>query len=88
MSDIDFEEIKRLYRKCSQDPYSFLVIDITLPSDNPLRFRKNLLQEVQRVIMTIDDEIRDEKLQYINRAAAKISVLSSGKIDKYEYLTV
>ena len=46
MSDIDFEEIKRLYRKCSQDPYSFLVIDITLPSDNPLRFRKNLLQEV------------------------------------------
>ena len=45
-SDIDFEEIKRLYRKCSQDPYSFLVIDITLPSDNPLRFRKNLLQEV------------------------------------------
>ena len=46
MSDIDFEEIKRLYRKCSQDPYSFLVIDITLPSDNLLRFRKNLLQEV------------------------------------------
>ena len=38
--------------------------------------------------MTIDDNIRDEKLQYdINRAAAKISVLSSGKIDKYEYLT-
>ena len=38
--------------------------------------------------MTIDDKIRDEKLQYdINRAAAKISVLSSGKIDKYEYLT-
>ena len=38
--------------------------------------------------MTIDDKIRDEKLQYdINRKAAKISVLSSGKIDKYEYLT-
>ena len=38
--------------------------------------------------MTIEDEIRDEKLQYdINREAAKISVLSSGKIDKYEYLT-
>ena len=37
--------------------------------------------------MTID-EIRDEKLQYkINRAAAKISALSSGKIDKYECLT-
>ena len=38
--------------------------------------------------MTIDDKIRDEKLQYdINREAAKISALLSGKIDKYEYLT-
>ena len=38
--------------------------------------------------MIIDDKIKDEKLQYdINREAAKISVLSSGKIDKYEYLT-
>ena len=38
--------------------------------------------------MTIDDKIRNEKLQYdINREAAKISTLSSGKIDEYEYLT-
>ena len=38
--------------------------------------------------MTINDKIRDEKLQYdINREAAKISALSSGKIHKYEYLT-
>ena len=38
--------------------------------------------------MTIEDQIKDEKLQYdINRAAAKISALSSGKLDKYEYLT-
>ena len=37
--------------------------------------------------MTINDQIRDEKLQYdINRKAAKISALSSGKIHKYEYL--
>ena len=37
--------------------------------------------------MTIEDQIRDEKLPYdINREAAKISTLSSGKIDKYEYL--
>ena len=37
--------------------------------------------------MTIDDKIRDEKLQYdINREAAKISALSSGKVDKYEHL--
>ena len=38
--------------------------------------------------MTIEDQIKDEKLQYdINREAAKISALSSGEIDKYEYLT-
>ena len=38
--------------------------------------------------MTIEDQIKDKKLQYdINRETAKISALSSGKIDKYEYLT-
>ena len=38
--------------------------------------------------MTLEDQIRDEKLQYdIDREAAKISALSSGKTDKYEYLT-
>ena len=38
--------------------------------------------------MTIKDPIRDEKLHYdINREAAKISALSSGKIHKHEYLT-
>ena len=37
--------------------------------------------------MTIDDTIKDEKIQYnINREAAKISALSSDKINKYEYL--
>ena len=36
--------------------------------------------------MTINDQIRDEKLRYdINKEAAKISALSSGKIHKYEY---
>ena len=38
--------------------------------------------------MTINNQIRDEKLQYdIIREAAKMSALSSGKIDKYDYLT-
>ena len=38
--------------------------------------------------MSINDQIRDEKLQYdIDREAVKISALSSGKIHKYEYLT-
>ena len=38
--------------------------------------------------MAIDDQIKDEKLQYdINREVPKISALSSGKINKHEYLT-
>ena len=37
--------------------------------------------------MTIENHIRDEKLQFdVNREAATISILSSCKIDKYEYL--
>ena len=38
--------------------------------------------------MTIDDKIKDQKLQSnINREATKMSALSSGKLDKYEYVT-
>ena len=38
--------------------------------------------------MAIDDEVRDEKLQYdINREAANLSTLLSGKLDKYENLS-
>ena len=33
-----------LYKKCTAEPYSFLVIDATLVLDNPSRFRKNLLE--------------------------------------------
>ena len=45
-----------------------------------------LHQIIIYVLERIDDKIRDEKLQYdINREAAKISALSFGKIDKYEY---
>ena len=42
-SDIDFKDFIAIYKKCTNEPYSFLVIDTTLASDNSLRFRKNLL---------------------------------------------
>ena len=41
-SDIDFKDFINIYKKCTHKPYSFLVNDITLASDDPLRFRKNL----------------------------------------------
>ena len=76
-SDINIKDFINIYKKCTDKPYSFLVNDTTLSSDDPLRFR-----------MTINDQIKDEKLQYdITREAAKISALSSGKLHKYEYLT-
>ena len=67
---------------------SFLVNDTILPSDNPLCFRKILSEQIYNKTMTIDYQIKDEKQQYdINREATKISALSSGKTNKYEYLT-
>ena len=42
-SDIDFKGFMNIYKKYTAKPYSFLVNDTTLPSDDPLRFRKNLL---------------------------------------------
>ena len=41
-SDINTKDFINIYKKCTGKPYSFLVIDTTLPSNNPLRFRKNL----------------------------------------------
>ena len=42
-SDIDFKDFVKIYKKCTDDPYSFLVNDTSLSSDNPLRFRKKSL---------------------------------------------
>ena len=77
------------YRKhtAKPEPYSFLVIDATVASDNSLCFRKNLSERIWKLIMTDEDRIRDGKLQYNNGKAAKVSTLSSGKIGKFEYLT-
>ena len=41
-SDIAFKDFMKIYKKYTAEPYSFLVNDATLPSDNPSRFRKNL----------------------------------------------
>ena len=43
-SYIDSKDFMKIYKKYTVEPYSFLVNDTTLPSDNPLRFRKNLLK--------------------------------------------
>ena len=44
-SHIDFQNFMNLYKKYTAKPYYFLVIDTTMPSDNPISFRKNLSKE-------------------------------------------
>ena len=56
-SDIVYRDFMNLYKKCTAKPYSFLETDTTLAPDNPLRFRKNLLERIQKLIITIDDKI-------------------------------
>ena len=45
-SNIEFQDFMNLYKKSSTKPYSFLVIDTTLASDDPLLFRKNLSERI------------------------------------------
>ena len=45
-SDIDFKDFMNFYEKFPAKLYSFLVIDATLASDNPSRFRKNILERI------------------------------------------
>ena len=46
LSDIDFKDSLNLYKKCTTRPYSLLVNDATIASDNTLRFRKKLLEKI------------------------------------------
>ena len=40
-ADIDYKDFLKIYRNCTNEPYSFLTIDTALPADNLTRFRKN-----------------------------------------------
>ena len=42
-ADIDYKDCVKIYRNCTNEPYSFFTIDTTLPADNAMRFRKNFL---------------------------------------------
>ena len=40
-ADIDYKDFLKIYRNCTNEPCSFFTIDTTLPTDDPIRFRKN-----------------------------------------------
>ena len=64
-SDIELKDIINLYEKCTAKPYSLLVIDATLASDNPSRSRKNLLEGFWKLFITTDNKNRDENCNVI-----------------------
>lgn len=67
-----YESLKKITKK----PYLLLVINITFASDNVIYFRKNLLERLCKLIMTIEDKIRNEKWQSnIKTKTAKKSAL-------------
>ena len=57
-SDINFIDFMNLFEKSTAKSYSLLVIDATLASEYPSRFRNNLLETTQKIIVTIDNKIR------------------------------
>ena len=61
-SEIDFQDFMSLHKRSTTEPYCFLVIDTAPSSDNSSHIIKNLLETLQKLIMTIDDIIKDENL--------------------------
>ena len=47
-ADVDFKNFMSFYRKCTSEPYSFLTIDSTLPGNNFLKFKENLLDPLYK----------------------------------------
>ena len=81
----------KLYKDYTKEPFSYLVSNITLINDNPLRFKNYqsyYKMTVSENIKTFNNKIEQNKAQYnLDRQTAKISVLSSTNVSKYEFLT-
>ena len=88
LSDIDFKNLMKLYKDYTKEPYSFLVNDATLSSDNKYHYDLEITYYKNKKIKTIDNKIEQNKAQYdLDKQTTKISALSSGNISKYESLT-
>ena len=92
--DIDFKDFLKTYKDYTSEPYSYIIIDTAVLSNNPMRFRKTFLKtafiKITKFdqIKILDNTIKANKAQYmVHRENAKISAKSSGELDKYEYLT-
>ena len=81
----------KIYKNYTKELFSFLANDTTLPSDNPLGFRKNCYRNdcYSEKIKTIDNKMEQNKARYdLDKQTAKISAISSENVGKYEFSTV
>ena len=75
----------KLYKDYTNKPFPFLVNDMTLSSNNPLRFMKNYKMNVSEQIRGNDNKTEQNKAQYdLDRQTPNISALSSGNVNKYK----
>ena len=81
----------KLFKDCTKESFSFLVNNSALPSDNSLRFTKNLSWngcQFSNKVKTIKNKIEQNKTKYsLDRQVPKISGLSSRDVGKYEFAT-
>ena len=88
-ADIDHKDFMKIYREYTKESYTFLTIDTTLPSRNPLRFRKNLFDAFKNMPVTDQIKILDRRIKQneakhdLDMEAAKISAFSSNNSNKY-----
>ena len=89
LPDIEFKDFISWCKDSTKKPFLFLVNNTILPSDNPLRFRRNVLQnDYTHKIKAIDNKIEQSNAQYkLDKETTKNSALSSGNVSKYESLT-
>ena len=88
-ADIDRKDFMKIYREYTKESYTFFTIDTTLPSRNPLRFRKNLFDALKNMPVTDQIKILDRRIKQneakhdLDMEAAKISAFSSNNSNKY-----
>ena len=90
-ADIDCQDVMKIYRECTKEPYNFLTIDTSLPASDPLKFRKKLLILTYKNDNNWSDYNFRQKncakwstIQFRQKKAAIISAQSSKNLDKVE----
>ena len=88
-ADINRKDFMKIYREYTKESYTFFTIDTTLPSRNPLRFRKNWFDALKNMPVTDQIKILDRRIKQneakhdLDMEAAKISAFSSNNSNKY-----